>query len=118
MWSVTIPLVRPGIIAGALFAFITSFEELLIALFVSGTRAVTLPRLLWDFVRSEASPVIAVVSVLLTVFSIVAVGVYAAVQANGDERAKRANHQRRAERSRVHHRVGRWLLPHGTVVHQ
>ena len=80
LWSVTIPLVRPGILAGALFAFITSFDELLIALFVSGTRAVTLPRLLWDFVRSEASPVIAVVSVLLTVFSIVAVGVVAAVQ--------------------------------------
>jgi len=78
--SVTIPIVRPGIIAGALFAFITSFDELLIALFVSGARAVTLPRLLWDFVRSEASPVIAVVSVLLTVFSIVAVGLVATVQ--------------------------------------
>jgi putative spermidine/putrescine transport system permease protein len=80
LWSVTIPLVRPGIIAGALFAFITSFDELLIALFVSGTRAVTLPRLLWDFVRSEASPVIAVVSVLLTLFSVVAVGLVAAIQ--------------------------------------
>jgi putative spermidine/putrescine transport system permease protein len=80
LWTVTLPIVRPGIFAGALFAFITSFDELLIALFVSGTRAVTLPRLLWDFVRSEASPVIAVVSVLLTMFSVVAVGLIAVVQ--------------------------------------
>lgn len=78
--TITIPLVRPGILAGALFAFLTSFDELLIALFVSGTRAVTLPRLLWDFIRSEASPVIAVVSTLLTLFSIVAVVSIALVQ--------------------------------------
>lgn len=80
LWSVTIPLVRPGIMAGALFAFVTSFDELLIALFVSGTRAVTLPRLLWDFVRTEASPVIAVVSVLLTLFSFVVVALTALMQ--------------------------------------
>jgi putative spermidine/putrescine transport system permease protein len=80
LWTVTIPLVRPGILAGALFAFLTSFDELLIALFVSGTRAVTLPRLLWDFVRSEASPVIAVVSVLLTAFSVLVVALIALVQ--------------------------------------
>ncbi|WP_116995519.1 ABC transporter permease [Desertimonas flava] len=80
LWSVTIPLVRPGILAGALFAFLTSFDELLIALFVSGTRAVTLPRLLWDFLRTEASPVIAVVSTLLTLFSVLAVALIALVQ--------------------------------------
>jgi putative spermidine/putrescine transport system permease protein len=80
LWMVTIPLIRPGILAGALFAFLTSFDELLIAMFVSGTRAVTLPRLLWDFVRSETSPVIAVVSVLLTAFSVVVVALVAVVQ--------------------------------------
>jgi putative spermidine/putrescine transport system permease protein len=80
LWTVTIPIVRPGILAGALFAFLTSFDELLISLFISGTRAVTLPRLLWDFIRSEASPVIAVVSVLLTLFSIVVVALIAVVQ--------------------------------------
>jgi len=80
LWSITIPLVRPGILAGALFSFLTSFDELLIALFVSGTRAVTLPRLLWDFLRTEASPVIAVVSVLLTLFSVIVVALIALVQ--------------------------------------
>jgi putative spermidine/putrescine transport system permease protein len=79
-WEVTIPLARPGILAGALFAFLTSFDELLIALFVSGTRAVTLPRLLWDFLRTEASPVIAVVSTLLMLGTIVFIALLALVQ--------------------------------------
>jgi putative spermidine/putrescine transport system permease protein len=78
--EVTIPIVRPGIFAGALFAFLTSFDELLIALFVSGTRAVTLPRLLWDFLRTEASPVLAVVSTLLTILSVVFIVVLAVVR--------------------------------------
>lgn len=75
LWEVTIPLARPGILAGALFAFLTSFDELMIALFISGTRAVTLPRLLWDFLRTEASPVIAVVSTLLLVGTLVFIAV-------------------------------------------
>ena len=40
--QVTLPLILPGMLAGAVFAFITSFDELLIALFLSGTGAVTL----------------------------------------------------------------------------
>lgn len=84
LWSVTIPLARPGIIAGALFAFVTSFDELLIALFVSGTRAVTLPRLLWDFLRTEASPVIAVVSVLLMLGSIAFIATIALLRRQRD----------------------------------
>lgn len=77
--EVTIPLIWPGIAAGALFAFLTSFDELLIALFVSGTGSVTLPRLLWDFIRTEASPVLAVVSTLLTLFSMLFIGLLAFV---------------------------------------
>lgn len=80
LWEVTIPLTRPGILAGALFAFLTSFDELLIALFVSGTRAVTLPRLLWDFLRTEASPVIAVVSTLLMLGTLLMAGLIVLVQ--------------------------------------
>lgn len=75
---------RPGILAGALFAFLTSFDELLISLFVSGTRAVTLPRLLWDFIRTEASPVIAVVSTLLMAGTIVFIGILALVRRERD----------------------------------
>ncbi|MDP9354213.1 MAG: ABC transporter permease, partial [Chloroflexota bacterium] len=45
--KVTLPLIRPGVLTGALFAFVTSFDELIVALFISGTGAVTLPRKMW-----------------------------------------------------------------------
>ncbi len=47
----TLPLIRPGVLVGALFAFINSFDELIVALFISGTGAVTLPRRMWDDLR-------------------------------------------------------------------
>jgi putative spermidine/putrescine transport system permease protein len=67
--QITLPLVGPGIFAGALFAFITSFDELLVALFVSGNTAVTLPRLMWDQIRFNIEPTIAAVSTLLIAFT-------------------------------------------------
>ena len=68
-WQVTLPIIRPGVMAGALFAFITSFDELIVALFVSGTGAVTLPRKMWDSIRFEIDPTIAAVSTILIVFT-------------------------------------------------
>ena len=65
--QVTLPLIMPGVLAGALFAFITSFDELLIALFLSGTGAVTLPRRMFDEIRYDLDPTIAAVSSLLIV---------------------------------------------------
>ena len=67
---VTLPIIRPGVFAGALFAFITSFDELIVALFISGTGAVTLPRKMWDSLRQEIDPTIAAVSTVLIVFSV------------------------------------------------
>ncbi|HXA71015.1 MAG TPA: ABC transporter permease [Stellaceae bacterium] len=64
-WQVTFPIIRPGVLAGALFAFISSFDELVVALFVSGTSAVTLPRKMWESIRFEIDPTIAAVSTLL-----------------------------------------------------
>jgi putative spermidine/putrescine transport system permease protein len=55
--------------AGALFAFISSFDELIVALFVSGTTAVTLPRKMWQSIRFEIDPTIAAVSTILIVFT-------------------------------------------------
>lgn len=67
--QVTLPIIRPGVMAGALFAFITSWDELIVAIFVSGTGAVTLPRKMWDSIRFEIDPTIAAVSTLLIVFT-------------------------------------------------
>jgi putative spermidine/putrescine transport system permease protein len=63
--TVTLPLMMPGVIAGALFAFITSFDEVVIALFVSGPLTQTLPMRMWSGLRYEIEPTIAAVSSLL-----------------------------------------------------
>jgi putative spermidine/putrescine transport system permease protein len=68
---VTYPLIQPGILAGALFAFIISFDELIVALFLSGTRAVTLPKRMFDALRFEISPVIASISTILILLAVV-----------------------------------------------
>lgn len=56
--SVTVPLLRPSIAAGAVFAFIVAFDEVVIATFLSGTTAVTLPLQMWLGLRFEINPVI------------------------------------------------------------
>ena len=72
--QITLPLIRPGIVVGALFAFITSFDELIVALFLSGSGAVTLPRRMWDDLRFAIDPTIAAVSTLTIVLTVVLLG--------------------------------------------
>lgn len=69
-WRVTLPLIRPGVMSGALFAFITSFDELVIAIFLSSTRVRTLPVKMWEGVRFEIDPTLAAVSTLLIAVSV------------------------------------------------
>ena len=71
-WHVTLPLLRPGIVVSALFAFIQSFDETVVAIFISGRAAETLPRKMFDSIRQEADPVIAVISTLLFVAVVLA----------------------------------------------
>jgi putative spermidine/putrescine transport system permease protein len=68
-FQVTLPLIRPGVLVGALFAFIHSFDELIVALFISGSGAVTLPRRMWDDLRFAIDPTIAAVSTLTIVLT-------------------------------------------------
>ena len=63
--KVTLPLIKPGIAAGALFSFINSFDELVITMLIVGIRHETLPIKIWNNLRNEIDPVIAAVSVLL-----------------------------------------------------
>ena len=65
LW-VTLPVLRPGILVGALFAFLHSFNEAVVALFIGGRDAATLPKKMFESIRLESDPVIAVVSTLLT----------------------------------------------------
>jgi putative spermidine/putrescine transport system permease protein len=66
---VTLPLIWPGIMSGALFAFITSFDEVVVAMFLTGSKP-TLPKQMWDGIRISINPTISAVASLLIVFSI------------------------------------------------
>lgn len=67
---VILPGIRPGVIAGALFAFITSFDELIVALFIAGPSQVTLPLRMWESMRSSLEPTLAAVSTLAIIASV------------------------------------------------
>ncbi|NRP75350.1 Putrescine transport system permease protein PotH [Ensifer psoraleae] len=69
VFRVMLPLIAPGVASGALFAFVTSFDEVVVALFISGSEQRTLPRQMWSGVRETLSPTIAAVAALLIVFS-------------------------------------------------
>jgi putative spermidine/putrescine transport system permease protein len=66
---ITLPLILPAILAGAVFAFSASFDELMVALFVSGVSSRTLPRQMWEQLQLELTPTIAAASVVILLVS-------------------------------------------------
>ncbi|VVD74245.1 ABC transporter permease [Pandoraea morbifera] len=70
-FKVVLPQLRPSIFAGALFAFLVSFDEVVIAWFLTSPTTTTLPVRMYSSIQWDISPVIAAVSALLTVLSIV-----------------------------------------------
>jgi spermidine/putrescine transport system permease protein len=75
---VTLPLLLPGIIGGALLAFIISLDDLVITYFISGTDATTLPVYIYGILRRGAKPEIAAIASLMVLFSFIvaATGLY------------------------------------------
>jgi ABC-type spermidine/putrescine transport system permease subunit II len=71
-WFVTLPLIRPSVISAALFAFLASFGEFLVSLFVIGSTRSTLPIQLWKGVRFETNPTIAAAATMLIFISVLA----------------------------------------------
>lgn len=69
--KVTFPIIRPGILTGAIFAFMIAFDEVVIALFICGTTAVTLPKKMWDVIRYEIEPMLPAISTLLFLLAII-----------------------------------------------
>ncbi len=59
----------PGLISGALFAFATSFDEVVVTLFVAGPGQTTLPRQMFTGIRENISPTIAALATILIIFS-------------------------------------------------
>jgi putative spermidine/putrescine transport system permease protein len=69
-FKVQMPLILPGVISGALFAFVTSFDEVVVVLFVGGLDEQTIPRQMWNGIREQISPAILSVATILVIISI------------------------------------------------
>lgn len=70
-FRVTLPLILPGVMSGALFAFATSFDEVVTVLFMGGPEQVTIPRKMWSGIREQISPAILAAATLLIGVAIV-----------------------------------------------
>jgi putative spermidine/putrescine transport system permease protein len=68
-FKVIMPLILPGIISGALFAFVTSFDEVVAVLFIAGPEQQTIPRQMFNGIREAISPAILAVATILVVIS-------------------------------------------------
>ncbi|MFE9644510.1 ABC transporter permease [Streptomyces sp. NPDC006365] len=77
---ITFPLAAPGMIAAAIFSFITSFDEFYISQFLSSVDTVTLPVRVYNSLTFEIDPSVTAVSALLTAFAILALGLVALVR--------------------------------------
>jgi putative spermidine/putrescine transport system permease protein len=67
--KITLPLILPGVISGALFAFVTSFDEVIVVLFLAGLENTTIPIQMWVGLREQLSPTILAVATCLIVMS-------------------------------------------------
>ncbi|MDN5788365.1 ABC transporter permease [Pseudorhodobacter sp.] len=70
-FKVQLPLITPGVVSGALFAFVTSFDEVVVVLFIGSHAQQTIPRQMWNGIREQISPSILAVATILVAFSIV-----------------------------------------------
>jgi putative spermidine/putrescine transport system permease protein len=69
-FKIQMPLIMPGVISGALFAFVTSFDEVVVVLFIGGLDEQTIPRQMWNGIREQISPAILSVATILVIVSI------------------------------------------------
>lgn len=69
-FKVIMPLILPGVISGALFAFVTSFDEVVAVLLIAGPDQQTIPRQMWNGIREAISPAILAIATILVVLSV------------------------------------------------
>jgi putative spermidine/putrescine transport system permease protein len=71
--TITLPLLRSGIVAGAILAFVTSFDELVVSAFLTGPQLTPLPVQIYTYIEFTSDPTIAAISVVLVSFTAIAV---------------------------------------------
>ncbi len=69
-FKVTLPLIKRGAITGAIFAYMISFDETVVAIFLSSSHAITLPKKMWDSIRFSIEPILPALSTILILFAI------------------------------------------------
>ncbi|MBD3786730.1 MAG: ABC transporter permease [Sphingomonadales bacterium] len=69
-FKVQMPLIMPGVVSGGLFAFVTSFDEVVAVLFIADHSQQTIPRQMWNGIREQISPAILAVATILVIISI------------------------------------------------
>ena len=79
-WHVTFPMIRVGVIVGAILSFTFSFDELIISLFLTSPGTRTLPRLLWEDLRQYVTPIVASATTLVLCLSFVLLAAVTFVQ--------------------------------------
>ena len=84
---VILPNLRPAILSGALFAFIHSWDELVVVLFIAGRQVFTLPRRMWDGIQDKLDPALAAVAVLLILVSAALLGLDLYLKRGAEKRA-------------------------------
>ncbi|MFZ9948847.1 MAG: ABC transporter permease [Gemmobacter sp.] len=69
-FKITLPLILPGVVSGALFAFVTSFDEVVAVLFLADVNQQTIPRQMWNGIREAISPAILSMATILLIVSV------------------------------------------------
>ncbi len=83
LWRVVLPLIAPAVGAGALFAFVTSFDEVIVALFIAGPEQFTLPRQMLAGLREFLNPTICAAAVLLSAVSLLLLALHQVLLGRG-----------------------------------
>ena len=79
VWRIILPVIKPGILAGAVFAFILSWDEIVVTLFISKFSVFTLPRRLWNGMRENTDPTVAAAAVVLICITLLALVAFALI---------------------------------------
>ena len=91
-FQVTLPLILPGVLAGAIFAFVTSLDEIIVALFLAGPAQITLPRQLFTGLRDQIDPSIVAIAALLILISLALLIIVELLHGRSDQqRARRTD---------------------------
>ena len=69
-WHITLPLIRPGIFAGAVFAFVTSFTNFTVSFFLSSGSVKPMPIWIYEFIMNGHNPLLAAISVFLVAMTV------------------------------------------------